>query len=190
MKVNFFVYRKKKHVRFAFKKVLTSYPFFNKFIRFVKHESEEREVFMKITKCFIKDLCIRWSGGLNLCFFRRKNNVNVWKWSREPLQCNCGRCTWNIYKKYYIVRISLSKNDNVYLLVRKKKRRPLGVKKECFIQKTRQIVTSVFSWHTKIIKLLHDYFSIDFRLIKESSGYYFHFLLISKNKIVNSFLKK
>ena len=88
-------------------------------------------------------------------------------------------------KKYYIVRISQSKIGHIYLIIRKKRGRLLYEEKEAFHSRIFEIVTSVFNWYCKRHAQLDKKHFLDLKLIKECSGYHFHYLLISRDRYTN-----
>ena len=89
-------------------------------------------------------------------------------------------------KKYYTIRISQAKNGNIYLIVQKKRMCFLGEERLCLCEKNHELVSVVFSWYCKKSRYLSDYYFVDFKLIRQCSGYHFHFLLIYRDKYVNS----
>ena len=78
-------------------------------------------------------------------------------------------------KKYYSVRISQSKNGNIYLIVRKKGADSLVKKKNALKKKVNEMVSCVFEWYSKKSKYVSDSYFVDFKLIRECSGYHFQF---------------
>ena len=78
-------------------------------------------------------------------------------------------------KKYYIVRISRSKRGHIYLIIRKKRGRLLYEEKEAFHPKIFEIFTSIFNWYCNRHTQLDKKYLLNLKLIKECSGYHFHY---------------
>ena len=57
-------------------------------------------------------------------------------------------------RKYYIAKISQSKKDHIYLIVRKKRGRLLYGEKDVLHAKICDIISSVFTWYCKRHKQL------------------------------------
>ena len=57
--------------------------------------------------------------------------------------------------------------------------------KEAFHSKIFEIVTSVFNWYCKRYTQLDKKYFLNLKLIKECSGYHFHYFLISKDRYTN-----
>ena len=57
-------------------------------------------------------------------------------------------------QKHYVTRILQSKNGNIYLLMRKKRGRLVGVEKK----KIHDVVANLFRWHSSSRRFTHDKF--------------------------------
>ena len=85
----------------------------------------------------------------------------------------CDRIVDVIYetftKKYYSIRISQAKNGNIFLIVRKKRRRLIDDEKTCLRKKIKEIISFVYGWFCNKSEYLCDYYFLDFKLIKQCS---------------------
>ena len=90
-------------------------------------------------------------------------------------------------RKYYFVKISQSKKGHVYLIVRKKRGRLLGEKKNAIHKKIFDISRSVFHWYGERHHFLCRKYFFNPKLIKESSGHHFHYFIVSRDKYVDEY---
>ena len=133
LSVEIFVSKKKKHVHFAFKKALSSHSCPNELVFFVRKEWENRNIFSGQYKmCFLK-LVHSAQWRFDYLFFQKKNLSTRLEYALEK-SCNffVDVSHKKFPRKYYLMRISQSKNVNVYMIVRKKRGRLLGVEKKHF----------------------------------------------------------
>ena len=93
-------------------------------------------------------------------------------------------CIKRSLKKYYLVKISQSKIGHIFLIVHKKRGRLIGEEKDALHRKIHKIGGCVFDW--KYTFLSKKYF-FEFKLLKDCSGYHFHYFLVSRDKYVNSY---
>ena len=63
----------------------------------------------------------------------------------------------------------------------------LGKEKICLHRKTDEIVSSIFNWYTEQNKFLTEHCFLDFKVVKQCSGYQFLYFLISGNKYFNGY---
>ena len=113
------------------------------------------------------------------------------KMENNALEKMCNKIVDVIYKtfthKYYFVKISQSKKGYVYFIVRKKRGRLLGEEKNAQHKTIFDISRSVFHWYGKRHESLCRKYFFNPKLIKESSGYRFHYFIVSRDKYVDEY---
>ena len=86
-------------------------------------------------------------------------------------------------KKYYIAGITQSKRRHIYLIFRKKDASCCMKKKRRF---TLRFLKLLRAFSTGILKDTHSWkYFLNLKLIKECSGYHFHYFLISRGRYTN-----
>ena len=120
-----------------------------------------------------------------MSFLREKQKIE-----NNTLEKMCNKIVDVTYetftRKYYFVKISQSKIGHVYVIVRKKRGRLIGEEKNALHKKIFDISCIVFHWHGEVMTLCRKYF-FNPKLIKESSGYHFHYFMVSRNKYVDEY---
>ena len=113
--------------------------------------------FGKIIRLFIRSLWIYRNGGSTMCFSSLKRER--WKVdNKNELENLCDNIfdaiQGTFVQKHYVTRILQSKNGNIYLLMRKKRGRLVGVEKK----KIHDVVANLFRWHSSSRRFTHDKF--------------------------------
>ena len=90
-------------------------------------------------------------------------------------------------RKYYFVKVLQSKLSHIFLIVHKKTARWIGQEKDALHQKIREIAGCAFDWYKRKDTLLSEKYFFEFKLLKDCSGFHFHYLLVSRDKCVNSY---
>ena len=90
-------------------------------------------------------------------------------------------------RKFYFVKISQSKLEHIFLIVRKWRGRLLGVAKDALHRKICEIIGCVFEWYKQKYSFLSDRYFFEFNLLKDCSEYHFDYFLVSRDKYANSY---
>ena len=90
-------------------------------------------------------------------------------------------------RKYYFVKISQSKLGHIFLIVRKKTGRLIGEERDALHRKIHKIAGCVFDWYKRKYTFLSKKYFFEFKLLKDCSGYHFHYFLVSRDKYVNPY---
>ena len=181
-----FVSRKKKHVHIAFKISISEYESFDRLVDFISNEWEKRKIFFEDYKMIYSRLIssLKWKFD---CLFWEESK----KWKTTPYKKMCNKTVDVIYetftRKYCFVKISQSKKGHVYLIVRKKRGRLLGEEKNALHKKIFDISQSIFNWYDEKYEFLGRKYFFNPKLLKDCSGYYFHYFLVSCDKYVNEY---
>ena len=122
-----------------------------------------------------------------MCFSKSREKMR----EQDILEKLCDRIVEAVYekfiKKFYFVKISQLKLGHIFMIVRKKRGRLLGVEKDALHRKACEITGCVFEWCKQKYSFLSDRYFFEFRLLKDCSGYHFDYFLFSRDKYVNSY---
>lgn len=122
------------------------------------------------------------------CFFFFQGRQKV---ENETLEKLCNKIVDGVYetftRKYYFVKNLQSKRGHIYLIVRKKRGRLFGVEKNKLHKKIFQVSASVFQWYYDKHDFLGKKYFINPKMIKDVSGYHFHYFLVSCSKYVSDY---
>ena len=92
-----------------------------------------------------------------------------------------------LIRKYYFVKILQSKLDHIFLIVCKKRGRLISEEKDALHRKIFEIAGCFFDWYKRKYKFLSENYFLEFKLLKDFSGYHFHYFLVSRDNYVNSY---
>ena len=120
-------------------------------------------------------------------FLKRKGEIE-----NSVLEKLCNKIVDVIHEtftqKYYLVKVSQSKKGHIYLIIRKKRGRLLREEKNTLHKKIFDIFSIAFHWYGERHDSLCRKYFYNSQLIKESSGYHFHYFIVSRaNMSMNTF---
>ena len=123
---------------------------------------------------------------MTMYFFRKKIIMAT---KHQLLDDLCEKFIDSMSKKYSkkvdYMRITQSKNGRIYLIIRKKRGRLIHQDKKRLFFEAEWIAKSEYCWHSDNSRFTYRNLFENFRLLKETSGYHFHLLLISVDYYCN-----
>ena len=90
-------------------------------------------------------------------------------------------------KKYNLAKILQSKKGHIYLIVKRKRGRLLGEKKNAPHKKIFDISRSVFHWCSERNDFLSRKYFFNLKPVKEIYRYHFRYFIVSREKYVNKY---
>ena len=178
--------KKNKHQHIAFKIRIWDYDSFGKLIHFISDKWEKRKVFFEKYKIIYPRLISLLKWKFDYVFLKARR-----KMKNQILENLCNKIVDVVHetftRKYYFVKISQSKKGHIYLTVRKKRGRLFGVEKNKLHKKIFQVSASVFQWYYDKHDFLGKKYFINPKMIKDVSGYHFHYFLVSCSKYVSDY---